>query len=66
MTENELRQFLVEAREALDAGVDETPDWVLKIEIAKDICVTDDEWHALQRGLSRVIVEHFVARSGSG
>lgn len=32
-------------------GVDETPEWNLRMEIARDICAACEQWQALQDGL---------------
>jgi len=59
MTEHELAQFLEEYRQAMEAGIDETPEWRVLVTVTMEDCATPEEHDALIKGIDVVILTYF-------
>jgi hypothetical protein len=52
-------------RQALDDGVEDTPEWELRIAVANDVGATREPWQAvLQDGMSHVLLQWIAAQGG--
>jgi hypothetical protein len=59
MTDDELHQFLEDYRQAVAAGIDETPEWGVLVTVTMETCITPEQHDALIRGLDAIILAHF-------
>jgi hypothetical protein len=59
MAEPDVMHFLEDYRHAVEAGVDETPEWGVLITMMMEHCETSEQHDALIKGIDEILLAHF-------